>query len=43
MSELEILIVAIISDIILYPKLRKGIIYIKRDIEALIRELGRRR
>lgn len=43
MSEIAALILAIISAITAYPVLRKGIIAIKGDVEALIRELKQRR
>ena len=43
MSEIAALIFAIVSAIMAYPALRKSIIAIKGDVEALIRELKQRR
>ena len=37
------LIAAILAAIMLYPQIRKGIVDIKNDVEALIEELRRRR
>ena len=41
-DDLIVAVAAIVSAILLYPKLREGIVAIKNDIEALIREIRNR-
>jgi len=43
MIDLVELIVAIMAAIIAYPQIKKGIVQIKNDVEALIEEIRRRR